>query len=55
MTDQMDIKRQISSLSNEAMGLLKEAQAMGEQVAMKNALASALAAEVKNLTKKLEV
>jgi hypothetical protein len=54
MTDQMDIKRKICSLHNEAIKLLEEAQAITEQVALKNALASALAAEIKDLTKKLE-
>ena len=55
MTDQMDIRRRICSLQHEAMDLLEEAQALNEQSALKNALARALAGEMKDLTKKLEV
>jgi hypothetical protein len=54
MTDQMDIRRQIRSLRNEGIDLLKEAQALSEQVALKNALAGSLAGEIKDLIKKLE-
>ena len=54
MTDQMDIKRQIASLTNEAIGSLQEAEEISKQVALKNALASALVGEIQDLQKKLE-
>jgi hypothetical protein len=54
MTDQMDLRRQIRSLHNEALQVLKETDALTEQVALKNAVLAALTGEMNDLLKKLE-